>query len=224
MRTDHPDVRLFFLGMKHPNPGVPAMRVANETRELAESLGLTGKYVFFNEGWVDYDDRHNYLLEADAGVSTHFVHVETEFSFRTRILDYLWAGLPIVATEGDGFADLVRDRGLGLAVPPGDARALADAIRSVLYDDRINESARREVGRARADFEWSAVLAPLIDFCASPKPAADPIMSRRRIVRRPILSPYAPIRLGRRLVGLWRQGGVGLVRDRAVARWTESRR
>ena len=47
--------------------------------------------MFFNEDWVAYDDRQNYLLEADVGVSTHLDHVETEFSFRTRILDYLWA-------------------------------------------------------------------------------------------------------------------------------------
>jgi hypothetical protein len=36
-------------------------------------------------------------------VSTHYEHVETTFAFRTRILDYLWAGLPVVATGGDAF-------------------------------------------------------------------------------------------------------------------------
>src|SRR5664280_3299763 len=45
-----------------------------------------------------YTERSDHLLDADVGVSTHFDHVETEFSFRTRILDYLWTGLPIVAT------------------------------------------------------------------------------------------------------------------------------
>ena len=40
---------------------------------------------------MPYDERADYLLDADVGVSTHFPHIETEFSFRTRILDYLWA-------------------------------------------------------------------------------------------------------------------------------------
>ena len=84
--------------------------------------------MFFNEGWVEYEDRQNYLLEADVGVSTHFDHVETEFSFRTRILDYLWAGLPVVATGGDSFADLIEDRGLGVTVPPEDVDALEAAL------------------------------------------------------------------------------------------------
>ena len=43
----------------------------------------------------------NFLLEADIGVSTHVDHVETAFSFRTRILDYLWAVPPVVTTTGD---------------------------------------------------------------------------------------------------------------------------
>ncbi len=65
-----PDVRLFFLGMKHPNPNVPEMRMAWDARQLADELGLTDKHVFFNEEWVAYDDRQNYLLDADVGVST----------------------------------------------------------------------------------------------------------------------------------------------------------
>jgi hypothetical protein len=75
------------------------MQMAWDSRRLADKLGLTDKFIFFNEAWVDYEDRANYLLDADVGVSTHFLHVETTFSFRTRTLDYLWAGLPIVATE-----------------------------------------------------------------------------------------------------------------------------
>ena len=107
LRRRLPEVRLFFLGMKHPNPEVREMRMADDAVALAEELGLAGTHVFFNEDWVAYDDRQNYLLEADIGVSTHLDHVETEFSFRTRILDYLWAALPIVATSGDSLAALI---------------------------------------------------------------------------------------------------------------------
>ncbi len=90
--------------------------MAVRARELADSLGLTGRHVFFNEKWVPYNDRQNFLLDADVGVSTHFEHIETTFSFRTRILDYLWTHLPIVTTRGDGFGDLVIAEGLGVAV------------------------------------------------------------------------------------------------------------
>ena len=74
-----PDIKLFFMGMVHPNPAMPdfQMRNARETLALAHELGLMDRTVFFNKGWVPYRDRGAYLLEADAGVTTHYSHLET---------------------------------------------------------------------------------------------------------------------------------------------------
>src|SRR5262249_22259839 len=65
LRARLPNVRLYFLGLKHPNPHVPEMRMAVAAQELADELALTNTHAFFNEGWVDYDERQNYFLEAD---------------------------------------------------------------------------------------------------------------------------------------------------------------
>jgi GT2 family glycosyltransferase len=168
-----PDLRLVFLGMKHPNPEVPQMDIAARTRSLADGLALTGKHVFFNEGWVPYGERQNWLLDADCGVTTHFHHVETTFAFRTRVLDYLWASLPIVTTDGDSFADLVRQERLGVVVPPTDPAALAQALDRVLYDEEFAADCRERIAVVRERFTWERVLAPLADYCRSPHPAAD---------------------------------------------------
>jgi GT2 family glycosyltransferase/glycosyltransferase involved in cell wall biosynthesis len=173
LRQRRDDVKLFFLGMKHPNPGVPEMRMGWQAQQLAADLGLTDKGVFFNAGWVDYDDRQNYLLDADLGVSTHFEHVETTFAFRTRILDYLWAGLPIVATEGDTFGDLIAAEKLGVAVPDEDVDALVEALDRVLGDPAFAAECRANVARVRERFTWEAALDPLLRFCRAPRHAAD---------------------------------------------------
>lgn len=173
VRRTVPTVRLVFLGMRHPNPDVPAMRVAVEVRELAATLGLTGTYVFFNEGWVPHDERHRWLGDSDIGVSCHFQHLETAFSFRTRILDYLWAGLPIVATDGDGFADLVRTEALGAVVPAEDDEALAEALVGLLADESERRACAERSAAVSARFLWSVVLRPVVEFCADPRPAPD---------------------------------------------------
>ncbi len=173
LRATHPDVRLYFMGLKHPNPGVPAMRMAWEAKELAERLGLMGTHVFFNHGWVPYAQRADYLLDADVGVSTHFAHVETQFSFRTRILDYLWASLPIVATEGDTFSEVIRAGGLGRVVPERDVDALVTALEEMLYDEAAAASARGRITEQARAFRWSTTLAPLVEFCRDPRRAAD---------------------------------------------------
>lgn len=173
VRQKRPRARLVFMGSGHPNPSVPQMAIAGEARELAEELGLLDSSVFFNDGWVPYEERVNYLLDADLGVSTHRLHLETEFSFRTRILDYLWVGLPMVVTEGDGFADLVKEQNLGIVVPEGDVEALAEAVTSLLSDKNLLASTRNRVVQASRAFQWSRVLLPLVEFCEQPAPAAD---------------------------------------------------
>ncbi len=168
-----PSVRLFFMGMRHPNPDVPEMRVAKEARALAEELGVAGKHVFFNEGWVSYTDRDNFLTEATVGVTAHFENAETRFSFRTRCLDYLWARLPVVTTEGDAFAALVENEGLGLSVPPEDPDALEEALARLLYDKELAEGCRARAGGVRKLYRWSVVVEALAEFCRQPRRAPD---------------------------------------------------
>jgi glycosyltransferase involved in cell wall biosynthesis len=168
-----PDVRLFFLGVKHPNPDVPTMKMAYQARQLAEELGLLDRIVFFNEGWVPYNERANYLLDADVGVSTHLDHLETAYSFRTRILDYLWTSLPIVSTAGDTFADIVTTHRLGRVVPPEDVDALEKALESLLYDDAERAETATRVGEFAQTMKWATVLKPLIEFCRAPRRATD---------------------------------------------------
>ena len=208
--------------MKHPNPDVPEMRMAWQTRKLADELGLTGRHVFFNEGWVAYDDRQNYLLDADVGVSTHFDHLETTFSFRTRILDYLWAGLPIVATGGDTFGALIDAEGLGRTVPEQDPAALTEALVAMLYDRGAGDLARRNVARVREQYTWSRALEPLVRFCADPRPAADAGLDQARIVRHPVMPRNVFARGALRVLLLLRRGGPRLawrrLRERAAGR------
>jgi len=168
-----PDVRLFFMGTRNPNPEMPEEEIVAASRTLARELGVEGTHVIFNDDWVAFDDRQNYLLEADLGVSTHPQHIETTFSFRTRILDYLWAGLPMVVTRGDTFADLVAAEDLGETVPEHDVEALAAAIERIAYDDERHAEAAANVRRVAARYEWSAVLAPLVEFVSDPRRAAD---------------------------------------------------
>jgi len=172
-----PSLRLYFMGLQHPNPDVPPMQMAIDAKALAEELGVAGKHVFFNDGWVEYSERQNFLLEATLGVSTHFESVETRFSFRTRALDYLWAGLPIVATEGDSFGQLIEQEHLGLTVPPEDPQALEEALLRLLSDREMAEACRARVAEVRKAFRWSVVLEPLAAFCREPRRAPDLVAS-----------------------------------------------
>jgi hypothetical protein len=218
LRRRQPSAKLYFLGMKHPNPEVPDMDIAGQTRARSAQLGLTGETVFFNDGWVPYNDRQNWLLDANCGVTTHYEHVETTFAFRTRVLDYLWAGLPIVTTDGDAFADLVRAERLGVVVPAEDAVALAAALEKSLYDEEFAAGCVSRITEVARRYAWPEALKPLVEFCRDPRPAADrlpgtadltttPPVRGREMVRRDVdlvreyLAAGGPSELARRVGG-----------------------
>lgn len=171
LRESRPDVKALLLGARHPNPEIGEMEVARAARALADEHGLTDRGVSFLD-WVPYDERHLYVLESDVGVSLHRRGVESEFAFRTRVLDYIWCERPMVLSAGDDLAGRVERERLGRAVEPGDAQAVAIAIADVL-DDADVEGRRERLRAARESLRWSRVVAPLVEFCRSPRFAAD---------------------------------------------------
>ncbi len=206
----HPEVKLFFMGVSNPNPEVPEMRMVSQARDLAADLRLTGRHVFFNEGWVPYEERANYLLEADIGVSCHLDQIETAYSYRTRVLDYLWAKLPVIVTRGDSLSQLVVDRRLGLTVDAADVRGCKEAISCMLENDALVRELKVNAGNLHSELIWSEAVKPLGRFCSKPQPAAD-LRNGRAKVR-----PGRVRRLGSRVGGAWTEGGLLLVGRRAA--------
>ncbi len=158
-------IKLFFLGIKPPTPGMQKMAMTFKAIELSKKLGLYNKTVFFNNEWVPYRLRHNYLMESDLGLSCHFDNIETEFSFRTRILDYLWCELPIISTKGDYFAQLIQDNNLGKAVDYENPKELAEAIITLLQDKDTYTQIKQNIKRIKQDYYWTKTLKPVIEVC-----------------------------------------------------------
>jgi hypothetical protein len=167
------DVRLFFPGTRPPHANeVPDMQMRQEAIELSDELGLTGEYVIFGD-WMPYEDRQSYLLEADVGVSLHFDTLESRFAFRTRLLDYFWAGLPTVATQGDPLSELVEQHNLGCVVGPEDVEGVANAILQLLAIPNLSDVYRPRFNAVTTQLTWPQVVEPLTRFCHEPKRALD---------------------------------------------------
>jgi glycosyltransferase involved in cell wall biosynthesis len=171
-----PRAKLVFLGASDR----PSGRAAHEAaKRRAGELGLLDRHVFFNEGWVPYEERGDWLLDADCAVACHERHLETRFAFRTRYLDCLWAGLPTVCTEGDVLADRIADEELGLTVPERDPEAVAAALETVL--ERGRAAFAPQLARAAADYAWPVATGPIVDLVlGGPPPERLGARARRR--------------------------------------------
>jgi glycosyltransferase involved in cell wall biosynthesis len=140
--------------------------------------------VHVNSGWVPYAERGAWLAEADLGVSAHLDHAEARYAHRTRILDYLWAGLPVVASRGDALAELVERERLGAVAEPGDVAGFAAACERALADA---PAARERIAALAPSLRWSAAAAPLAAWCAAPPPRRP---RHRATARRAALAQY----------------------------------
>ena len=165
------DVKLYCLGLRHPSTsGYGEMMTMTERAiRLAEELGVKDRTVFFDFGWISYKERQNYLLAADIGVNVHSRHVETTFAYRTRLLDYFWAALPVVTTEGGALSDLVERNGLGRTVRFGDVDDCARAILALCDDPAEYARVRERVAQFRQGLTWQHAVEPLAELIEAPQ-------------------------------------------------------
>jgi glycosyltransferase involved in cell wall biosynthesis len=165
------DIRLIFPGARHPNPKLDALPTQHRrARAAAEQTGLLDKAIFFGD-WVPYADWQSLLLECDLALTLHFDTLETRLAFRSRVLEYIWAGLPIIASEGDAAAELVQRYSLGRVVHYNDVDGVTAAIVDLL--DSPADGNPNGFSAAAQALRWQHVAKPLIDYCKTPWHAAD---------------------------------------------------
>lgn len=162
---ENQNIKLFFIAKKHPNPLVPELDMVIQAEKTAEKLNLLNRYVFFHENWVEYKKRSSFFQDADVGISIHKTHLETRFSFRTRILDYLKFDLPIICTEGDFFGELVEREKIGFKVGSEKPEELKKAILTLAENTALRKRIKGRIGKIKKQFYWEETTRPLIEHC-----------------------------------------------------------
>jgi hypothetical protein len=172
LRERRKDVHLVFLGARHPSPEVPETEVLQDCIGFSQELGLHREGVHFHE-WVPYEERQDFLLDADIGVSAHPETIEARFSFRTRMVDYIWAGLPLVSAGRDPLSEEVEAAGAAVVTPSGKVEALAKALGDLLDAPERLAAMGKAARDLSGEFHWENVIAPLTAFCREPRFARD---------------------------------------------------
>ncbi len=161
VRRAKPDARLLFLGS--PNPETTPQRVYGEARRRARSLDPDGRSIVFSP-WLPYGAREDLYAAADVLVSISSVGLESDLSYRTRMLDAAWGGVPSISISGGTVARELEDAGAGVRVDRS-ASALAEAVVKTLSDP-ARRSASAEAARPFAEKRtWERVARPLLSWC-----------------------------------------------------------
>jgi glycosyltransferase involved in cell wall biosynthesis len=151
--TDIPGLRLTLIG---DGPD----RAALQAR--ATALGLAGNVTF--AGYQTSAAVAALLKTADALVLPSFAE-----GLPVVLMEAMATSLPVIATQIAGIPELVRDAENGRLVPPGNAPALAAAIRDIL-SDAARARAMGQAGQARvaADHDSATEAARLRTLLSGP--------------------------------------------------------
>ena len=167
-RRSDPRLHLVFLGSRNPTSsflGQGEAEAALKDPEI-EAVFTSGGASFASD-WVPYNERWNYLSDADFAVSAHLDTLETRMSFRTRLLDPLWAALPTLTTEGGELSKRMCQADAARCLPAQDSGAWSEAMLELA----ANPSRRSEMSAAArdlaADYRWSVATQPLIELIAN---------------------------------------------------------
>ncbi|MEM6454951.1 MAG: glycosyltransferase family 4 protein [Acidobacteriota bacterium] len=119
--------------------------------------------------WIPANRRYDLMRDVDVLVASHRHTLETRLSLRTRFLDALAVGCPVVTSEGGAIAGLLRDYDAGWVVPSHSPKAMAAAIAAVVEG---GEEAKRHrqpgVDRLLESFTWERATEPLVRFLRAP--------------------------------------------------------
>lgn len=105
-------------------------------RRVAEEVGVTDRITWL--GYVPRAQLYGALEAADC-----YVLSSLHEGLGLVVLEAMWAGLPIVATNNGGQVDLVTQGENGFLVDPGDPESLADGIRRLRDDPELRSRMAR---------------------------------------------------------------------------------
>lgn len=155
-----PDLHLAVVGEGEGTAALEAEAVAR---------GVRGRLVL--TGHLPHREAAAVLRAADVGLAPYPGIPGFAFS-PLKVLDYLAAGLPFVASELGQIPDLVEEFGSGLLVRPGDPAALADAVAATLADPRARERACEARARVLSEASWTARMRQVLSGLAPERPRA----------------------------------------------------
>ena len=135
-------------------------------RQRAADLGLTNDDVEFLGYIESHADALAIVSASDVGLMPHRRNDSWNTTIPNKMFDYMAAGIPVVSSDADPCARILRDTGAGCVFPSGDAAGIAAAI-----EEAAAPGARETLGLAgrgaiRETYNWEHDTAVLLEAVA----------------------------------------------------------
>jgi len=180
------DVDTLFSGLitaMSSNPRVHFLSVGASTYEASETVydrfvqrASESPYAFrFHAlGWRAWQEIPDFYCASDVGLSIDALHYETTYGTRTRVLEMLAHGLPVITSYGCELSYQIPAKGVGMSFSSGDtagfARAILEPAASPATLETMRNAARELV---RDEWSFAGTTTALRRWADAPKAAPD---------------------------------------------------
>jgi glycosyltransferase involved in cell wall biosynthesis len=163
------------LAARHQPPPALWLCLVGGPQDMAEQLrqrwiaaGLPGER-FLSVGRVEPGNVPLYIRAFDVCTMTfpwteHFAY----YASPLKLFEYMAAGGAVLASDLPSTAEVVTDGDTALLTPPGDVRALADALLRLAADPSLRHTLGENARRRAAHFSWAARAARILRPSTSP--------------------------------------------------------
>ena len=125
-------------------------------------------------GWRPWEEVIRYYSESDVGINIDALHYETIYGTRTRLLEMIAAGLPVITSLGSELSFLLAERNAALTFPVGQWRGFGEHILRAAD----NATLRKELARtaqmyAKEEMSFQNTTKPVREWAGRPLVAPD---------------------------------------------------
>jgi glycosyltransferase involved in cell wall biosynthesis len=141
--------------------------VVDDLRARLATLGVSPEIILF-PGHVSADAVPGYLRAVDVCVlPSPWTEFFAYYISPLKLFEYMASAKPIVTTNLPAIAEVIQHEHNGLFVPPGDATALAGALRRLRDDPELSGRLARQAAADAQDYTWEARARRILEFVSS---------------------------------------------------------
>ena len=180
-------IELIMVGVKNPfNQHPDFIKRYEEVMDYIKNNNMDE--IVHVTDWVKFEDRAEWYLGSDAVVLINNIGMENTLAWRTRLVDYVWADLPIVTNGGDPMSDILEANKAVYILPDLDVKTIEKEIIKISKDKETLKQVSTNLSKVRRLFYWDKVTENLSKLISKGyKPADAGLLKEVEILNSPVL-------------------------------------
>lgn len=153
--------KFVLVGGKNPYNSHPDfIKQYNQVKSQLQSMKLLNKNVYLVD-WVDFDERLKWYQGSDAVISINQPGDENEYSWRTRVIDYVWGNVPIITNGGDPLSNLLLENKAAIKID-NEGKTIESVVGDLIVEPKKLNAIKENLHTIRQQFYWEKVVNELV--------------------------------------------------------------